>query len=127
MERGELAEVFVAEVGDGLLVQVGVVGVEGVAEGGIHRWGCGDAIDAAVTGMRAKIAGATQRRLICQRLRSDEQLPINPNTLGAGASSAFNGSFTPSASGGTNETAKIVINDNPNNSPRTVLLKGAGH
>ena len=34
-----------AEVGDGLLVQVGVVGVEGVAEGGVHGWGCGDAIE----------------------------------------------------------------------------------
>jgi hypothetical protein len=42
-----LAEVFVAEVGDGLLVQVGVVGVEGVAEGGVHGWGCGDAIEEA--------------------------------------------------------------------------------
>jgi hypothetical protein len=32
----ELAEVFVAEVGDGLLVEVGVIGVEGIAEGGVH-------------------------------------------------------------------------------------------
>ena len=42
-----LAEVFVAEVGNGLLVEVGVVGVEGVAEGGVHGWSCGDAIEEA--------------------------------------------------------------------------------
>jgi hypothetical protein len=42
-----LAEIFVAEVGDGLLVQVGVVGVEGVAEGGVHGGGCGDSIEEA--------------------------------------------------------------------------------
>jgi hypothetical protein len=77
----------VAEVGDGLLVQVGVVGVEGVAEGGVHGRACGDAIDAAVTGMRAKIAGAAQRRLhrlICQRLCSDEQLPDQSEYSGSG-------------------------------------------
>ena len=34
-----LAEVFVAEVGDGLLVEVGVVGVDGVAEGSVHGLG----------------------------------------------------------------------------------------
>ena len=45
--RDWLAEVFVAEVGDGLLVQVGVVGVEGGAEGGVHGGGCGDAIEEA--------------------------------------------------------------------------------
>jgi hypothetical protein len=32
----ELVEVFVAEVGDGLLVEIGVIGVEGIAEGGVH-------------------------------------------------------------------------------------------
>jgi hypothetical protein len=73
-----------AEVGDGLLVEIVVVGVEGVAEGGVHGSGCGDAIDAAVTGMRAKIAGAAQRRLICQRLRSDEQLPDQSEYSGSG-------------------------------------------
>jgi hypothetical protein len=34
--------------------------------------------------------------------------------------------LTPSTSGGTKETEKIVINDNANNSPQTVFLKGAG-
>ena len=32
--------------------------------------------------------------------------------------------LTPSASSGTKETAKIVVNDNTNNSPQTVFLKG---
>jgi hypothetical protein len=32
----KLVEVFVAEVGDGLLVEIGVIGVEGVAEGRVH-------------------------------------------------------------------------------------------
>jgi hypothetical protein len=50
--------------------------------------------------------------------------PISPNTLGAGASCTFNVTFTPSTSGGTKETAKIVINDSANNSPQTVFLKG---
>lgn len=50
--------------------------------------------------------------------------PINPNTLGAGASCTFTVNLTPSASSGTKETAKIVINDNANNSPQTVFLKG---
>jgi hypothetical protein len=52
--------------------------------------------------------------------------PISPNTLGAGASCTLTVSFTPSTSGSTKETAKIVINDNANNSPQTVFLKGAG-
>ena len=52
--------------------------------------------------------------------------PISPNTLGAGASCTFTVTFTPSTSGGTKETAKIVINDNANNSPQTVFLKGTG-
>jgi hypothetical protein len=50
--------------------------------------------------------------------------PINPNTLGAGASCTFTVSLTPSALSGTKETAKIVINDNANNSPQTVFIKG---
>jgi hypothetical protein len=32
--------------------------------------------------------------------------------------------FAPLALSGTKETAKIVINDNANNSPQTVFLKG---
>jgi hypothetical protein len=80
--------------------------------------------------MRAKTAGAAQRRLyrlICQRLRSDEQLRDKSDYSGSGRQlHTFNGSFTPSASGGTKEAAKIVINDNPNNSPQPVFLKGAG-
>jgi len=52
--------------------------------------------------------------------------PISPNTLGAGASCTLTVNFTPSTSGGTKETAKIVINDNANNSPQTVFLKGTG-
>jgi hypothetical protein len=34
--KGKLAEIFVAEVGYGLLIEVGVIGAEGVAEGGVH-------------------------------------------------------------------------------------------
>lgn len=34
--------------------------------------------------------------------------------------------FTPSYGGGTSESAKIVINDNANNSPQTVYLTGTG-
>jgi hypothetical protein len=52
--------------------------------------------------------------------------PVSPNTLGAGGSCTFTVTFTPSTSGGTKETAKIVINDNANNSPQTVFLKGTG-
>ena len=52
--------------------------------------------------------------------------PISPNTLGAGGSCTFTVTFMPSTSGGTKETAKIVINDNANNSPQTVFLKGTG-
>ena len=46
--------------------------------------------------------------------------------LGAGASRTLTVNFTPSTLGGTKETAKIVINDNANNSPQTIFLKGAG-
>jgi len=52
--------------------------------------------------------------------------PVSPNPLGAGGSCTFTVTFTPSTSGGTKETAKIVINDNANNSPQTVFLKGTG-
>jgi hypothetical protein len=50
--------------------------------------------------------------------------PISPNTLGAGLSCTFTVTLTPSAASGTKETAKIVVNDNANNSPQTVFLKG---
>ena len=52
--------------------------------------------------------------------------PTSPIALAAGASCTFTVTFTPSTSGGTKETAKIVINDNANNSPQTVFLKGTG-
>jgi len=47
-----------------------------------------------------------------------------PVTLPGGGSCTFTVTFTPSALSGTKETAKIVINDNANNSPQTVFLKG---
>ena len=50
--------------------------------------------------------------------------PISPNTLAAGGSCTFNITLTPSAASGSKETAKIVVNDNANNSPQTVFLKG---
>ena len=51
--------------------------------------------------------------------------PISPNSLAAGGSCTFTVTLTPSApTSGTKETAKIVVNDNANNSPQTVFLKG---
>jgi hypothetical protein len=50
--------------------------------------------------------------------------PISPNTLGAGLSCTLTITLTPSAQSGTKETAKIVVNDNANNSPQTVFMKG---
>jgi hypothetical protein len=50
--------------------------------------------------------------------------PISPNTLAAGATCNFTVTLTPTALSGTKETAKIVVNDNANNSPQTVFLKG---
>jgi hypothetical protein len=45
--------------------------------------------------------------------------------LAAGGSCTFTVTLAPSAStSGTKETAKIVVNDNANNSPQTVFLKG---
>jgi len=44
--------------------------------------------------------------------------------LAAGTSCTFTVTFTPSLA--TKETAKIVINDNANNSPQTIFLKGVG-
>jgi hypothetical protein len=46
------------------------------------------------------------------------------NSLPAGASCTFTVTLTPTAPSGTKETAKIVVNDNANNSPQTVFLKG---
>lgn len=50
--------------------------------------------------------------------------PISPNSLAAGGSCTFIVTLTPTALSGTKETAKIVVNDNANNSPQTVFLKG---
>jgi hypothetical protein len=50
--------------------------------------------------------------------------PISPNNLAAGGTCTFTVTLTPSAGSGTKETAKIVVNDNANNSPQTVFLKG---
>jgi hypothetical protein len=51
--------------------------------------------------------------------------PISPNSLPAGGSCTFTVTLTPSAAtSGSKETAKIVVNDNANNSPQTVFLKG---
>ena len=51
--------------------------------------------------------------------------PISPSSLAAnGGSCTFIVTLTPSAPSGTKETAKIVVNDNANNSPQTVFLKG---
>jgi hypothetical protein len=51
--------------------------------------------------------------------------PISPNSLAAGGSCTFTVTLAPSAAtSGSKETAKIVVNDNANNSPQTVFLKG---
>jgi hypothetical protein len=50
-------------------------------------------------------------------------LPV-PGSLPSGASCTLYVTFTPSAIG--KRTAKIVVNDNANNTPQTVFLKGAG-
>ena len=44
---------------------------------------------------------------------------LSAANLAGGGSCALYVTFTPSASGGTKETAKIVVNDNANNSPQT--------
>jgi hypothetical protein len=45
-------------------------------------------------------------------------------SLAGGGNCTLYVTFTPSASVDTKETAKIVVNDNANNSPQTVFLKG---
>jgi large repetitive protein len=50
--------------------------------------------------------------------------PMNPNTLAGGASCTIAVTFTPSDVG--TRTAKIVLNDDANNSPQTVYLSGTG-
>jgi hypothetical protein len=50
-------------------------------------------------------------------------LPV-PGSLPSGASCTLYVTFMPSAIG--KRTAKIVVNDNANNSPQTVFLKGTG-
>jgi len=47
-------------------------------------------------------------------------------TLAAGASCNITAKFTPSSSGGTAESAKVVINDAAANSPQTIYLTGTG-
>jgi hypothetical protein len=50
--------------------------------------------------------------------------PISPSTLAGGFSCNIVVTFKPTATG--KRTAKIAVNDNVNNSPQTVFLKGAG-
>jgi MBG domain-containing protein/Big-like domain-containing protein/centrosomal CEP192-like protein/HYDIN/CFA65/VesB family protein len=50
--------------------------------------------------------------------------PIAPNTLAGGGTCSFTVTFKPTAAG--KRTAKIVVNDDANNSPQTVFLKGTG-
>jgi hypothetical protein len=50
--------------------------------------------------------------------------PISPNTLAGGTSCTITVTFTPSDVG--TRTAKIVLNDDANNSPQTVYLSGTG-
>jgi trimeric autotransporter adhesin len=52
---------------------------------------------------------------------------VGMSSLAAGASCNLVVTFTPSTSGGTKETAKITVNDNANNTPQTVFLKGTGN
>jgi hypothetical protein len=50
--------------------------------------------------------------------------PVSPNTLAGGASCTITVIFTPGDVG--TRTAKIVVNDDANNSPQTVYLSGTG-
>ena len=50
--------------------------------------------------------------------------PISPATLASGYSCTITVTFTPSDVG--TRTAKIVVNDDANNSPQTVYLSGTG-
>jgi len=50
--------------------------------------------------------------------------PTSPNALAGGASCTIAVTFTPSDVGA--RTAKVVLNDNANNSPQTVYLSGTG-
>jgi len=50
--------------------------------------------------------------------------PTSPNTLAGGGTCTFTVTFTPTATG--KRTAKIAVNDDANNSPQTVFLKGMG-
>ena len=51
--------------------------------------------------------------------------PVSPNTLAAGASCTISVTFTPGDVG--SRTAKVVVNDDANNSPQTLYLSGTGH
>jgi hypothetical protein len=50
--------------------------------------------------------------------------PVSPNTLAAGSSCTITVIFMPNDVG--TRTAKIVVNDDANNSPQTVYLSGTG-
>jgi sugar lactone lactonase YvrE len=50
--------------------------------------------------------------------------PISPNTLASGASCTISVTFTPGDVG--TRTAKVVVNDDANNSPQTLYLSGTG-
>jgi len=50
--------------------------------------------------------------------------PVSPNTLAGGGTCTFTVTFKPTATG--KRTAKIAVNDDANNSPQTVFLKGTG-
>ena len=49
---------------------------------------------------------------------------LSVTSLAGGGNCTLYVTFTPLALSGTKETAKIVVNDNANNSPQTVFLKG---
>jgi uncharacterized protein with beta-barrel porin domain len=49
---------------------------------------------------------------------------LSVTSLAGGGNCTLYMTFAPLALSGTKETAKIVVNDNANNSPQTVFLKG---
>ena len=50
--------------------------------------------------------------------------PISPNTLAGGISCTITVTFKPTATG--KRTARVAVNDNANNTPQTVFVKGTG-
>jgi hypothetical protein len=55
---------------------------------------------------------------------STNNCPISPSTLAAGSSCTISVTFTPTDVG--SRTAKVVVNDDANNSPQTLYLSGTG-